>query len=331
MSDDGGPGASPIDADGPSASEDPAPGGGEGDARRRATRRGLLRAGAAAGLLGAAAVGTKAWLAEPARPHPWFRPDDPDVLVLAHAGGKHLRPDNTLLAFDHAVGLGADVIETDLQLTADGVPVLNHDSTVDARTDGSGRVDEHTLDELKALDAAYHWSPPGGNGHPYRGEGLEIPTLDEALAAHPDCRWNVELKGTVDDVEPFCRVVRDRGMTEQVLAASFTPILADVRDACPGVATSAHRNEVVRFLVASRLGLEATYDAPARAFQVPRRTSGVRVLTEGFVEAAHDRAMDVHAWTINERAALRRLADLGADGLITDRPDLALSVLGRGA
>lgn len=330
MSDDGGAGAPPTEPEGRST-EAQSPRRVVGDGRRWATRRGFLRAGGAIGLVGAAGIGTKAWLAEPARPHPWFRPDDPDVLVLAHAGGAHLRPDNTLLAFDHAVELGVDVIETDLQLTADGVPVLNHDATVDARTDGSGRVDEHTLDELKTLDAAYHWSPPDGNGHPYRGAGLEIPTLDEALAAHPDVRWNVELKEAVDDVEPFCRVVRDRGMTELVLAASFTPILAEVRDACPAVATSAHRNEVVRFLVASRLGLEATYDAPARAFQVPRRTRGVRVLTEGFVEAAHDRAMDVHAWTINERAVLRRLADLGVDGLITDRPDLALSVLGRGA
>ena len=301
-----------------------------GDGRPWATRRGLLRGGAAVGVVGVAALGAKAWLAEPARPGPWFRPDDPDVLVLAHAGGAHRRPDNTLVAFDHAVDLGADVIETDLQLTADGVPVLHHDVTVDARTEGSGRVDEHTLAELKALDAAYHWSPPGRDDHLYRGAGLEIPTLDEALAAHPDVRWNVELKATVDDVAPFCEVVRDRGMTDRVLAASFSPAVADVRRACPSVATSAHRAEVVRFLVASRLGLEATYDAPASAFQVPRRAEGIRVLTRGFVEAAHARGMAVHAWTINERAAMRRLAELGVDGLVTDRPDLALAVLGRG-
>lgn len=329
MSDGGEAGAAPTDTDDPVANE-AADGRSERDGRRWVTRRDLLRAGTATGVLGTAAIGTMAWLAKPARPHPWFRADDPDVLVLAHAGGKHLRPDNTLLAFDHAVDLGADVLETDLQLTADAVPVLNHDATVDARTDGSGRVDEHTLEELKALDAAYHWSPPDEDGHPYRGEGLEIPTLDEALAANPDVRWNVELKGAVDDVEPFCRVVRDRGMTEQVLAASFTPIIADVREVCPTVATSAHRDEVIRFLVGSTLGLEATYDAPARAFQVPRRSNGIRVLTEGFVDAAHSRGMDVHAWTINERAAFRRLADLGVDGLITDRPDRALSVIGRG-
>lgn len=297
------------------------------------TRRRLLYGIGGAGALAAGGVGVAAWRAETASDHPWFRPDDPDVLVLAHAGGKALRPDNTLLAFEKAAELGADVLETDVQLTADGVPVCVHDATVDARTDAAGRVDGMTLSEVKELDGAYGWSPPDGEGdgddHPYRGEGIEIPTLAEAFEAHPDARWNVELKPAVDDAEPFCRVVEEHGMEEQVLAASFTPTIAEVRSRCPAVATSSHRDEILRFLVSNRLGLTATYDAPSQAFQVPREESGVQVLTEGFVEGAHRRGMDVHAWTINERSEMRRLADMGVDGIITDRPGRALSVLGR--
>jgi len=303
--------------------------------QRRLTRRRLLYGAGGLGALAVGGVGAAAWSAEPADDHPWFRNDDPDVLVMAHGGGKALRPDNTLLAFEKAAEVGADVLETDVQVTADGVPVCVHDATVDARTDSTGRVDGMTLSELKELDGAYGWSPPDadGNGdgddHPYRGEGVEIPTLAEAFEAHPDARWNAELKPAVEDAEPFCRVIEEHGMEEQVLAASFTPLIEEVRGRCPAVATSSHGDEILRFFVSNRVGLTATYDSPSYAFQVPREESGVQVLTEGFVKGAHSRGMDVHAWTINERTEMRRLAEMGVDGLITDRPERALSVLGR--
>jgi len=299
--------------------------------QRRLTRRRLLYGAGGLGALTAGGVGAAAWRAEPVGDHPWFRDDDPDVLVLAHAGGKALRPDNTLLAFEKAAEVGADVLETDVQVTADGVPVCHHDATVDDRTEATGRVDDMTLSELKELDGAYGWSPPDADGedHPYRGEGVEIPTLAEAFEAHPDARWNAELKPAVEDTEPFCQVVEEHGMEEQVLAASFTPLIEGVRRRCPAVATSSHRDEILWFFVSNRVGLTATYDAPSYAFQVPREENGVQVLTEGFVESAHSRGMDVHAWTINERSEMRRLAEMGVDGLITDRPERALSVLGR--
>jgi glycerophosphoryl diester phosphodiesterase len=156
-----------------------------------------------------------------------------------------------------------------------------------------------------------------------------VPTLAEAFEAHPDARWNVELKPAVEDAEPFCRVVREHGMERQVLAVSAEPVVAEVRNRCPAVATATHRREVAHLLAASHLRLAGTYDAPAQAVQVPRRTSGVTVLTGRFVEAAHGRGMDVHAWTINDPAEMRRLAEMGVDGLITDYPGRALSVLGR--
>ena len=302
---------------------------GSGDDGGRLTRRRLLYGAGGLGALAAGGVGAAAWRAEPAGDHPWFRDDDPDVLVLAHGGGKALRPDNTLLAFEKATEVGADVLETDVQVTADGVPVCVHDATVDARTEATGSVDGMTLSELKGLDGAYAWSPPGADGYPYRGEGVEIPTLAEAFEAHPDARWNVEIKPAVEDAEAFCRVIEEHGMEKQVLAASFTPRIEDVRRRCPGVATSSHRDEILWFFVSNRVGMTVTYDAPSHAFQVPREQSGTRVLTEGFVEGAHSRGMDVHAWTINERAEMRRLAEVGVDGLITDRPERALSVLNR--
>lgn len=292
-------------------------------------RRRVLLGAAGVALAGTTGLGVAVWRAGRPSDHPWFRPDDPDVLVMAHAGGKALRPDNTLLAFDHAVDLGVDVLETDVRVTADGVPVCIHDPTVDGRTDGTGRVSEMTLTELKKLDGAYGWRSPTDGDATYRGQGIEVPTLAEAFAAHPDIRWNVELKPAIDSVEPFCRVVRALGMGSQVLAASFTPQIASIRRHCPELATSTHRDEVLHFLAANRVGLTATYDAPARVFQVPPRRDGIRILTSNFIDGAHERGMDVHAWTINDPGEIQRLAALGVDGIITDRPDRALSTLSR--
>lgn len=299
------------------------------DGPGRFSRRRLLKRVGAVGVVGAGAVGTKAWLAEPAGDHPWFRPDDPEVLVIAHQGGDGLWPGNTLFAFERAAAAGCDVVELDVHLTADGVPVCIHDATVDARTDAAGEVGSFTLAELRELDGAYGWRPPGGDDAPYRGEGLAIPTLSEVFEALPGMRFLVELKPALDDVEAVCEVVREHGMEESVMAGSFDSQLRAFRDRCPAVATSTYRAEAVRFLLANRLRLTATYDPAAHAIQVPPERHGIEILNERFVEGAHDRGLDVHAWTIDDPDEMERLVELGVDGLITDRPDLALEVLGR--
>src|SRR5574338_665973 len=95
-------------------------------------------------------------------------------LVIAHQGGDAIRPGDTMAAFEHAVEIGADVLEMDAHITRDGQIVLMHDEKVDRTTDGTGLIEDLTLDELRLLDAAYQWSNDGGQTFPYRGQGIQV-------------------------------------------------------------------------------------------------------------------------------------------------------------
>lgn len=269
-------------------------------------------------------------LARPRPDHPFFA-GQPDVLVIAHQGGEGLRPSNTMVAYRHAVELGVDVLEMDMHSTSDGVLVLSHDDTVDRLTDGAGLIKEMTWAELQALDAGYRWSDDEGQTFPYRGQGITIPSLEEVFEAFPGVPLNIEIKQQAPSiVAPFCALIRQYGREEQVLVASFHPeTMAAFRQACPEVATSGAEREIRPFYILNRLGISSVYRPPAEAFQVPEFSGSLHVVTRGFVRGAHRRNVEVHVWTVNETADMERLLALGVDGLITDRPDRLLELLGR--
>jgi glycerophosphoryl diester phosphodiesterase len=283
-------------------------------------------------VLTGALYGSLAWSkGERAADHPYFKRDARRPLVIAHRGGAGLWPENTLYAFGRAAVLGVDVIELDVRSTADGALVVFHDAKVERTTDGRGPVGGMKLDEVKRLDAAYRWSPDGGKSFPLRGGGVFVPTLEEVFAALPEMRFVIEPKrGTRSVGESLCRVVRARGMTEKVLVASFTQtVLDEFRRECPGVATSAGPGEVSKFIALSKTGLGASYSPSMQALQVPEYAGGVRMITKGFVEAAHERNLEVHAWTVNDASAMSGLIELGVDGIMTDYPDRLMALLGR--
>jgi glycerophosphoryl diester phosphodiesterase len=112
------------------------------------------------------------------------------------------------------------------------------------------------------------------------------------------------------------------------MVGSFkSAVLDEFRRACPEVATSASTSEVSKFLALSAASLEGNYSGAAKALQVPEYTAGLRVITPGFVEAAHRRDLQVHAWTINDTESMKRLLDFGVDGIITDYPDRLIKLL----
>ena len=279
----------------------------------------------------AAAYAITALLARPAAEYPFFAQFEQRPLVMAHRGGRALWPENTIYAFERAVELGVDVLEMDIHTTADGVPVVMHDDTVDRTTNGSGPIHSLTLEELKELDAGYDWSPDDGQTFPHRGQGITVPTLEEVFAAFPNVPLNIEIKQEEPSlVAPFCQLIREHDMVERVLVASFhEETIDEFRTTCPDVATSTSTSETVVLFVLSRLFLEATYGAPAEAAQVPEYRSGLHVLAPRFIDAAHNRGLEVHAWTINEGDDMQRMVSLGVDGIITDYPDRLLELLGR--
>jgi glycerophosphoryl diester phosphodiesterase len=263
--------------------------------------------------------------------HKYFQNDAGRPLAIAHRGGGGLWPENTLYAFERASALGVDVIETDVHATADGELVVLHDEAVERTTDGTGQVGSLTLAQLKRLDAAYRFTPDGGRSFPLRGQGITVPTLREVFEALPRMRFNIEPKQAAHPLAtPLCRLIREQGMAERVLVASFNgTTLGEFRRECPEVATSAATGEVASFLGLQRAGLAASYSPSMQALQVPEHAGALQVLTRDFVEAAHGRNLRVHVWTINDKDAMRRLIDAGVDGIMTDYPDRLLEVLGR--
>lgn len=274
----------------------------------------------------AAMVAIWAWATWPRAGRLQTRP-----LVIAHQGGEGLRPSNTLAAFENAVAMGVDLLEMDIHASADSVLVVIHDDSVDRTTNGSGRVKDLTLAEIKALDAGDYWTTDGGQTYPFRGQGITIPTLEEVLQAFPGQRMNIEIKQAEPPIGTlFCDLLRQYDMTDRVLVASFNQsAMDDFRAVCPGVATSATEAEVRTFFY-YHLALGTVFYRPPvgiSAVQVPEERSGFHILTDRFVRGAHSKGLEVHAWTINETAAMQRVLDSGVDGVITDYPDRLLNLL----
>ena len=237
-----------------------------------------------------------------------------------------------MLAFEGATRLGVDLLEFDVHASRDGVLVVIHDDTVDRTTDGSGAVADLTLAQLQALDAGHDWSPErAGETFPYRGQGVTIPTLDEVLAAFPEMPMVLELKPDSALVaSQMWERLRAADKTQEAIVGSFHGVaLRAFRRACPEVATSATPTEVRASFMLGRAFLAAAYTPPTEAFQVPEYSGNLHVVSERFVQSATAKGIEVQVWTVNEHADMRRLIDLGARGIITDRPDRALRELGR--
>ncbi|MFW5690900.1 MAG: glycerophosphodiester phosphodiesterase [Chloroflexota bacterium] len=267
---------------------------------------------------------------------PFFNDDD-GILVMAHQGGDGLRPGNTMAAFEHAVELGVDVLEMDIHSTADGVLVVIHDDTIDRTTDGSGRVQDFTFEEIQQFDAGYNWPTLSEladiEDHPFRGQGITIPALEAVLQAFPEMRMNIEIKQEEPSIAgALCDLLREYDMTEQVLIASFSQVaMNDFREVCPEVATSGVEVEIRGFYVRSLGDRLEGYETPARAWQVPEFTGELQVITPEFISAARSVGLAVHVWTPNTRDDLARMIEADVDGIITDFPDILLDLLGRSA
>jgi glycerophosphoryl diester phosphodiesterase len=252
---------------------------------------------------------------------------------MAHQGGAGLWPSNTLFAYQRAVELGVDVLEMDIQRTADGVLVVRHDPTVDSTTDGRGAIRDFTLAKLKALDSGYRFTPDGGQTFPFRRMGITIPTLEEVFQAFPGIRLNIDIKPEEPSVvDAFCAILRRHARLDQVIVGSFHDRqLHRFRQSCPEVATAAGVSETRLFFFLSRLGLARWYRPKADAFQIPEYAGRLHVVTPALIRSAHFHHLPVHVWTVNKVADMQRLIEWGVDGLISDYPDRLFTLTGQSA
>jgi glycerophosphoryl diester phosphodiesterase len=241
-------------------------------------------------------------------------------LVYAHRGGAKLRPENTIPAFDHGLSLGADGLEFDVHLSRDGAVVVHHDAALDRTTTGSGPLASLTAAQLAALDAAKLWPE-------FAGRGIGLPSLREVLGRYPGIPLIIELKvNTPELAQRTIDDVRAAGALECVALGSFgTRALRAARAYEPRIATGSSREETR--LALYRSWVRWPVRSPAyRAFQVPEVAGSTRVVSPRFVRDAHAAGCVVQVWTVDEESDVRRLLAWGVDGIISDRPDVAVRV-----
>lgn len=271
-------------------------------------------------------------LVNPKTPPTNFYTDAPRTLVIAHQGGDGVWPGDTLFAFEQAVAIGSDVLEMDAHITKDGRIVLMHDEAVDRTTDGTGLIEEMTLAELKQLDAAYDWTNDEGATFPYRGQGIQVPTLDEVFEKFPQMRYAIEIKKTTNPMEqPMCDLIRKYGMQDRVVVASFhDAVMQNFRALCPEVTTSASRGEVTRYVLLGKAFLWGFYAPQFQTIQPPydpAESLNIPIMTERFIRESQTKGIRVEPWTVNDPAIMKQYITWGVDGIITDRPDLMMEVL----
>ncbi len=250
-------------------------------------------------------------------PTAWSYLDERVPFGLAHRGAHGPGVcENSLAAFERAVSLGFRYVETDVHATADGTLLAFHDETLDRVTDRSGPIAEQPY-------AAVRQARLGGTD--------PIPLLEDVLGTWPDLRVNIDVKAD-PAAGPLLDVLARTRAFDRVCIGSFsdrrTSWLRSVLP--PGTATAYAPREVAALRAASRgIPVRRRWLPPAACVQVPERYAGLPVVDEAFVDAAHRRGLQVHVWTINEEADMRRLLDLGVDALVTDEAALLSSVLAR--
>lgn len=269
-------------------------------------------------------------------PSLWVGADAP--LVIAHQGGNQEAPGNTMAAFDRAVAVGADALEFDVALTADGELVIIHDLTVDRTTDGSGAVSELTISELARLDAAFGLEDESGRPirdpalNPFIGQGIGVPALRDLFARHPQMPMLIEIKNDGElgssAAAELASLIDEYNRADRTIVASFhEDSLVAFRDASGGsVVTSASQGEMIPYYAFFRLGWRPFNNRPPfAALQLPTTFDvgpiTLDLTTASFRRYTTRRGLPIHYWTINDDAEMVRLAQLGAAGLITDRPE----------
>lgn len=235
--------------------------------------------------------------------------------VIAHRGLHTEAPENTLLAFANAVGIGVVHLETDVHASADGVAIISHDPDLRRVAGREGRVEDFTADQLAKIPL---------------GEDQSFCTLAEALDAFPETNFNIDIK-TPAAVAPTIATVHEANAQKRVLIGSFRtsrrrPVVAGL----PGVATSISAEGALPAVAAANAGARRVVRRILRyvdAVQFPLRMLGMPTMNARTIRTFHDAGVEVHVWTINDPAEMERLLELGVDGLVTDRADLALPIV----
>jgi glycerophosphoryl diester phosphodiesterase len=255
---------------------------------------------------------------------------------LAHQGGALLAPANTMAAFAIADSLtGVDFLDIDIHMSRDGQLVCIHDHTVNNTTNGRGRVDELTLEELQKLDAGYYFQDVQGQ-YSYRGQGVRIPTVEEVFETYAaNCYFHFEVKdayprtGPSQIEEKLLALIREYHLEQKVIVASFQQRIVNrfIHLSNGQIVTGAGQGEVIRFVLAQKFHVPVIYQRKVDVLEIPTRSAGINLADPHLILAAHQLGMEVYYWTVDEREVMKQLLNMGADGIFSNRPDILQQVI----
>lgn len=248
-------------------------------------------------------------------------------LVIPHAGGDALFPEDTLYAYEHSMAMGGDVVDADVSLTADDVPIAFHDGTLEQTTNGTGRVEDKTYAQLADLDAA--WNFEVGGKHTLRGLGIRIPTIEAILREFPHTLVTLDLKDLrTQAVRPLCTLLRTLGRTTDVyIGVDATEQVLLFRQLCPEVHTSGTDAERSAMRAARAAG--DTNFVTKQLIGQPefRSADGTTRITSDYLAYSHSKNIAVLTWVVDDPKDMTELIKMGIDGIYTRRPDVMVKLL----
>lgn len=243
--------------------------------------------------------------------------------VIGHRGNRAHAPENTIESFAQAVASGADALEFDVHVSADGIPVVHHDPTVVRTTDGRGEISRMTFEQLRRLDAGAQFTKDGGKTFPWRGQGHRIPSLDEVIEAFPVTPILIEIK-TPLAAAGVRKAIESHKAEERTLVDSFSAealtVFADSK-----IPVGASGGDGARLMYEVLFNLSVT-PIRYRALCVPLSYYGLPLPVTRFARVAPAHGCRVHVWTINDPATAKRLWSEGVSGIITDDPAVMLKL-----
>ena len=233
--------------------------------------------------------------------------------VIGHRGAAGLAPENTIEGFRAGLEAGAEAIEFDVHLSRDRKAVVIHDPTLDRTTDRTGSVSALSLEDIRQADAGFRFTI--GGTFPWRGRQVRVPTLEEGVPAFPEVPLLIELKTPLAGSE-VARILRESGAEDRAVVAGEDHRGLEQFDRPPF-----HRGASRRDIARAFFGVGEPAAACA-CFAVPLRPSGLAIASPRFVSKANRRGRTVHVWTVDDEASAARVWNAGAQGIVTNRPDL---------
>ncbi len=239
--------------------------------------------------------------------------------VISHRGANKRAPQNTLPAFEQSIKIGVDGFETDIHLTADGVPVVCHNYTIDETSTGKGEIRSKTLEELETYDFGSYFHE--------KYKGTKIPTLEEFLALCETAKieiMNIEIKppldGNMEIVKKTIDAVKAHGLFDSLLISSFDAnVLVECKNVDPECKTAFLYSPDKKFFYKTML---FGYTGFAKKIKADYLHPHFATVTKHYVSKLHKNGIKVNVWTVNDVKVAKYLLWCGVDGLITDLPDV---------